>query len=456
MNLNEQPDAAGSSDIAAPGRTDISEAPYPSPVLSWCIVAALFVAYIFSFIDRMLIGLLVEPIKKDLLLTDTQVSLLQGFAFALFYTIAGIPLGRWIDRAPRMRLVALGIAVWSGMTVLCGTVTNFFQFFAARMGVGVGEAVLSPAAYSVISDSFPKNRLGLAMGIYGLGSAIGAGLAFMIGAVVIAAVANAEAITVPVLGVIKSWQVAFLIAGLPGVFIACVFLLLPEPVRRVTPGEEHLTGQVPMSAVIQYLKQNKVLFWCIFLAVGMINLSVLGSISWLPVMMVRSFGMGLADAGWLSGSLLIIGGLIGMVGGGALMDRIGGGTAESRLKFCAWMTVIGIFGAAAFPLLDNKILMSVAFVLFFTAAAVAVGAAPSIIQQLVANRMRATISAAYVFVINIIGLGMGPTLTAVIGDNFFPFESGIRYAIAIVAPFGYIAGAILLFIAARNIRTHKN
>ena len=210
MNLNEQPDAAGSSDIAAPGRIDISEAPYPSPVLSWCIVAALFVAYIFSFIDRMLIGLLVEPIKKDLLLTDTQVSLLQGFAFALFYTIAGIPLGRWIDRAPRMRLVALGIAVWSGMTVLCAMVTNFFQFFAARMGVGVGEAVLSPAAYSVISDSFPKNRLGLAMGIYGLGSAIGAGLAFMIGAVVIAAVANAEAITVPVLGVIKSWYVASL------------------------------------------------------------------------------------------------------------------------------------------------------------------------------------------------------------------------------------------------------
>ncbi|MFT5329461.1 MAG: MFS family permease [Parasphingorhabdus sp.] len=431
------------------------EAPYPGAALSWGIVAALFIAYIFSFIDRMLIGLLVEPIKKDLLLTDTQISLLQGLAFALFYTIAGIPIGRWIDRAPRMRVVAIGITIWSGMTALCATVTNFSQFFLARMGVGVGEAVLSPAAYSIISDSFPRNRLGLAMGVYGLGSAIGAGMAFMIGAVVIAAVANAETVTVPLLGVIKGWQVAFLVAGLPGLLIAFTFLLLPEPVRRITRGEEHLTGQVPMSAVTHYLNDNKIFFWSIFLAVGMVNLSVLGSISWLPVMMVRSFGMELANAGWLSGSLLIIGGLLGMVGGGALMDRLGGGSPESRLKFCAWATVVGIFGAVAFPLLENTILMSIAFVLFFTAAAVAVGAAPSVIQQLAPNRMRATISAAYVFVINIIGLGAGPTLTAVIGDNFFPFESGIRYAIAIVAPFGYIVGAILFFVAAKHIRTHK-
>ncbi len=399
----------------------------------------------------MLIGLLVEPIKADLGLSDTEISLLQGFAFALFYTVAGIPIGRWIDRAPRMRIVAIGVAIWSVMTAVCAGVSNFIQFFVARMGVGVGEAVLSPAAYSVISDSFPRNRLGLAMGVYGLGSAIGAGLAFMIGAVVVALVANAESVAVPLLGEIKAWQVAFLVAGLPGLLIAAMFLILPEPLRRPAKGEEHLTEQIPFREIWQHLQQNKIFYWSIFLAVGAVNLSVLGSISWLPAMLVRTFGMDLANAGWLAGSLLIIGGLIGMVGGGAAMDKIGGGTPKARLIFCGWATVAGTVGAASFPLVNNIPILAISFVLFFSAAAVAVGAAPSAIQQLAPNRMRATISAAYVFVINAIGLGIGPTLTAVIGDNFFPFESGIRYAIAIVAPFGYIVGAILFFVAARNV-----
>jgi len=429
-------------------------APYPRPFVAWGIVAVLFVAYIFSFIDRMLIGLLVEPIKEDLGLSDTEISLLQGFAFALFYTVAGVPIGRWIDRGPRLRIVAIGVAIWSLMTALCAGVSNFTQFFFLRMGVGVGEAVLSPAAYSVIADSFPKSRLGLAMGVYGLGSAIGAGMAFMIGAVVIALVANAETVVVPVLGTIKAWQVAFLVAGLPGLLVAAVFLMLPEPLRRPAQGEEHLTKQIPFREVWRHLQDNRMFYWSIFLAVGMVNLSVLGSISWLPAMLVRTFGMDLANAGWLGGSLLIIGGLIGMVGGGAIMDRLGGGTPAARLQFCGWAAVAGTVGAISFPLVESIPVLAASFVLFFSAAAVAVGAAPSAIQQFAPNRMRATISAAYIFVVNAIGMGIGPTLTAVIGDNFFPFESGIRYAIAIVAPFGYIVGAVLFFVAAKRIKSH--
>lgn len=437
------------ADVAPP--TEERDEPYPRPALAWLVVAALFLAYIFSFIDRMLIGLLVEPIKDDLGLSDTEISLLQGFAFALFYTIAGIPIGRLIDRAPRMKVVAIGIALWSIMTALCGFVSNFFQFFIARMGVGVGEAVLSPAAYSIISDSFPRKRLGLAMGVYGLGSAVGAGLAFMIGALVIMAVAGAETVALPVVGEVKTWQFAFIAAGLPGLIVALIFLVLPEPARRGTMGLA-AEKQVPMSAVLDHLRANRQFFWAIFLAVGAVNLSVLGSISWLPAMLVRSFGMELADAGWLAGSLLILGGLLGMVGGGAIMDRLEGGAPHARIRFCAWATLVGLVGAALFPLMTGIPAMSIAFVVFFTAAAVTVGAAPSTIQQLAPNQMRATISAAYVFVINAIGLGIGPTLTAVIGDTFFPFESGIRYAIAIVAPLGYLIAAILFFRAARFAR----
>lgn len=159
---------------------------------AWLLLAALFVAYIVSFIDRMIIGLLVDSIKADLQISDTQISLLQGLAFALFFTLAAIPLGRLIDRVHRPRTVSAGIAVWSAMTVACGFATSFGGLFVARMGVGVGEAVLSPAAYSMISDSFDRRRLGLAMGVFGLGSAIGAGLAFMIGGAVVSLVAGAD------------------------------------------------------------------------------------------------------------------------------------------------------------------------------------------------------------------------------------------------------------------------
>ena len=160
---------------------------YPPPLLAWVTVAVLFVAYIFSFIDRMIIGLLVEPMKADLNLSDTQISLLQGLAFAIFYTLVGLPPGRLIDRAARLRVAAVGVALWSIMTMACGLAGQYWQLFVARMGVGVGEATLSPAAYSIISDSFPQRRMGLAMGVYGLGSAVGAGLAFIIGAAYLAA-----------------------------------------------------------------------------------------------------------------------------------------------------------------------------------------------------------------------------------------------------------------------------
>ncbi|MGV3479772.1 MAG: MFS transporter [Sphingobium sp.] len=435
--------------MAADGRRDAPPDPaYPRPVLAWGIVAALFVAYIFSFIDRMIIGLLVEPIKADLGLSDTQISLLQGMAFALFFTIAGLPIGRLIDRAPRMKVVAAGIALWSLMTALCGTVTSYWQFFVARMGVGVGEAVLSPAAYSIISDSFPRRRLGLAMGVYGLGSAIGAGLAFMIGAVVITLVARAGDVAVPLIGTLKPWQFAFVCAGLPGVLVALIFLLLPEPPRGDDAGGAS-AAPPPIREVVDHVGRNGGLFWSIFIGVSAVNFSVLGSVSWLPAMLMRAFGMEMHDAGYLAGGLLILGGLIGMIGGGLLMDRYGGGAPGARMRFCAWATAAGTLGAAAFPLVPSIGGFAIAFVLFFSAAAVTVGAAPSTLQQLTPNRMRATVSAAYVFVINLVGLGLGPTATALLGDTLFPFESGIRYAIAIVAPLGYLIAALFFWRAAR-------
>lgn len=418
----------------------------PRPLVAWGIVAALFVAYIVSFVDRMIIGLLVDGIKADLKISDTEVSLLQGLAFAAFFTIAAIPLGRLVDRVHRPRAVAAGIAVWSAMTIACGLVSSFAGLFIARMGVGVGEAVLSPAAYSIISDSFDRRRLGLAMGVFGLGSAVGAGLALMIGGAVMSLVAGAETLTLPLFGTVRPWQAAFIIAGLPGLVVTLVFLFIPDP--------RHSSGQRPAAAAISevsgHLRRHAGFFWSVFLGVAAVNLSVLGTVAWLPAMLRRGFDLPLSQAGYLSGGVLIAGGLIGMIGYGAAMDRIGGGTPAARMRFCGWATGIATTAGLVFPLVDSLWLMAACFVAFFSAAAGVVSAAPAVLQQLSPGNMRATVASVYVFVINLVGIGFGPSVTAGLGDWLFPGGDGIRYAMAIVAPAGYAVGAIMFFIAARH------
>lgn len=419
----------------------------PRPIVAWAILAALFAAYIVSFVDRMIVGLLVEQIKADLKISDTQVSLLQGLAFALFFTVAAIPIGRLVDRVHRPRAVAAGITLWSVMTIACGQVASFGGLFLARMGVGVGEAVLSPAAYSIIADSFPRRRLGLAMGIFGLGSAIGAGLAFMIGGAVIALVANADSVTIPAFGTLRPWQFAFVVAGLPGLLIALLFLFIPDPRHGgVAP------AVMPLRTVWQHLARDAGLYWSIFIGVAGVNLAVLGTVNWLPAMFLRGFQLELSNAGYLAGGLLAAGGLIGMIGGGAAMDRFGGGTPAARLKFCAVVVAVATLAAAAFPLVPSLALACVLFVLFFSAAAAVVSAGPSVLQELSPHGMRATVAAIYVFVINGVGIGFGPSVTAAIGDAFFPGGDGIRRAMAIVAPAGYALGAALFFVAARRAK----
>ena len=392
----------------------------------------------------MIIGLLVDGIKADLRISDTQVSLLQGLAFAAFFTVAAIPLGRLIDRVHRPRAVAAGIALWSAMTMACGAATSFGGLFAARMGVGVGEAVLSPAAYSIISDSFARRRLGLAMGVFGLGSAVGAGLALMIGGAVVAVVAGAETVTLPLFGAVRPWQFAFIVAGLPGIAVAALFLFIPDPRH----GQDRRARTARFGEVTAHLRRHAGFFWAVFGGVAAVNLSVLGTVSWLPAMLRRAFALPLAEAGYVSGAALIVGGLIGMIGYGSAMDRIGGGTPRARMRFCGWATALASIAGLAFPLLDEVWGVALCFVAFFSAAAGVVSAAPAVLQQLSPGTMRATVASVYVFVINLVGIGFGPSVTAALGDTLFPGGDGIRYAMAIVAPAGYAVGAALFFLAA--------
>ena len=195
---------------------------FPAPAVAWSTLGILFLAYVSSFVDRMIIGLLVEPIKRDFQISDTQVSLLLGLSFAIFYCVVALPIGRLVDIWSRKKIITVGITLWSLMTALCGLAQNYAQLFLARVGVGVGEASLAPAAYSILADTFPPRKLGLAMGIFNMGTAVGAGLALIIGGTIISFVTGENEGTISLFGIefLSGWQWVFILVGLPGLLIA--------------------------------------------------------------------------------------------------------------------------------------------------------------------------------------------------------------------------------------------
>ncbi|MFZ9872481.1 MAG: MFS transporter [Steroidobacteraceae bacterium] len=437
-------DTATHSPVERPG---ISE--YPTALVAWLTVALLFIAYIISFVDRMIIGLLVEPMKKDLQLTDTAISLLHGFAFAIFYSLAGIPIGRLIDRSSRTRLVAAGMLLWSGMTMLCGFASQYWQLFVCRIGVGVGEATLAPAAYSIISDSFPPRRLGVAMGVFVLGSVLGAGLALLFGAALISLVAYSDEVVLPVVGTVRVWQAAFLIVGLPGILLAPAFIALRDPGRQMSGATDAATAT--MRDVLRFCRSRIRPLLGIALGIGCINICVFATVSWLPAFYVRAHGFTLADAGYTAAVALIAGGLIGYLGGGRICDKLGGGEPQHRLYFGATAAATGLVSGALFALVESPLVATILYVISFIAMTAPTGAAVSALQQITPGHHRATISAGYLLIVNVVGMTVGPTLTALIGDTFFPQADGIRYAIAIVTPLGFVGSAALLLMAARAV-----
>jgi MFS family permease len=233
----------------------------------WYVVLICMLAYVFSFVDRQVLALMIEPIKKDLHLSDTQFSLLQGFAFSLFYAVMGMPLAYLADRFARPRIIATGIALWSLATAACGISQNFVQMFLARLSVGVGEAALSPGTYSMLSDYFPKEKLGRAVGIYSLGSFIGGGMAFLIGGYVINLLKQVTTTTVPLLGDVRSWQLTFLIVGLPGFLVALLFILtVRDPQRKgLVQDSAGQAKRVSMIDSLRFIREHGQTFACHYL-----------------------------------------------------------------------------------------------------------------------------------------------------------------------------------------------
>lgn len=411
-------------------------------VAAWYGLGVLFIAYTFSFIDRTILSLLVEPVKTALSLNDTQVSLLHGFAFAIFYTFLGIPIARLADRLSRRRIITIGIVIWSLMTAACGLANRFATLFVARVGVGVGEAALSPAAYSMIADSFPRRDLGLALGLYSTGVYVGAGVAFMIGGYVVQAALDAGAQTFVLIGVVEPWQLIFFVVGLPGLGVALLMMTVNEPTRRHQP---RLDAKYDLLAVFSFLGTERRAFFSHFCGYALLGLVFNSFLAWAPTYFIRTYGMTAGEVGPFLGALILVFGGLGITLGGLWGDRLlqrgdrsGPLLASSvagllLLPVCIAVAVVNTIAGALFV-----------FAAFFFLAAFPYGSAAAAIQIASPPQLRAQVSAIYLFILNLAGIGLGPTIIAVLTDFLFVDASKVGLSMAIVGAVAAPLGAVVL------------
>lgn len=400
------------------------------------------VVSIFAFIDRQILSLLVQPIRRDLGITDTQMSLLLGFSFAIFFTLFAIPLGRLADNRSRRSVLAGGLAGWSLCTAASGLARSFPQMLALRMGVGMAEATLNPCAYSMITDSFPEHRRSTALSVYSMGIYLGAGIAFLAGGLVIRFASQREAWVLPLLGQVWPWQLILLEVGLAGLVFTSLLYAIREPVRR-----GWLAGdpKVPVSEVAAFLSRNRRTLLCHNLGIAMFTLATSAGAAWIPEMFRRNFQWSMPKFGLYFGVEVAVFGCIGVVAAGRLADRwLRRGVVDANLRVAVWVALLAIpVNALLFLAPSGEWAIGwLALGAAVTAAPYGVGAAA--LQQVLPGSVRSQVTAVYLVVVNLVGSATGPTLTAILTQHVFGRDEAINYSLLIVHVFALSASAVLL------------
>jgi MFS family permease len=421
----------------------------------WYVVLICMLAYVFSFVDRQVLALMIEPIKKDLHLSDTQFSLLQGFAFSLFYAVMGMPLAYLADRFARPRIIATGIALWSLATAACGISQNFVQMFLARLSVGVGEAALSPGTYSMLSDYFPKEKLGRAVGIYSLGSFIGGGMAFLIGGYVINLLKQVTTTTVPLLGDVRSWQLTFLIVGLPGFLVALLFILtVRDPQRKgLVQDSAGQAKRVSMIDSLRFIREHGQTFACHYLGFSFYAMTLFCLMSWTPAFYIRHFGLSPVEAGYTLGTILLVANTTGVFCGGWLNDWL---MTKGRTDGPMLAGTIGAIGmlvpAVVFTQVSSLTVSLGLLVIAMFFASFPMPTSTAAMQTLAPNQMRAQISAVFLLISNLIALGVGTTLVALLTDKVFGSPKMVGMSMSVVNLIATLLAIGLLWLGCRQFR----
>jgi len=447
---SKQFEAAHPIDLPATPSSQDSSSTY-----QWYVVIICMVAYILSFVDRQILSLMIEPIKADLMLSDTQFSLLQGLAFSLFYAFMGVPIAALADKKSRIKIISIGIAFWSLATAACGLSKNFIQMFLARLSVGAGEAALSPAFYSIVADLFPKEKLGRALGVYAIGAFIGSGLAFLIGGYVIGLLKEVDFVVLPIIGELKTWQLTFFIVGLPGVLLALVMILtVREPSRKgVKVGQDGEVVKASFKNSVTFIKLHKKTFFCHFIGFSFYTMMLYSLLGWAPAYYMRHFGLDASQTGYVLGCIILVANTAGALFCGWLIDFFSKrGYSDAAIRAGALGCAALIIPSVLFTQVDNLYLsFALIFVaMFFSTFPIPASAAAT--QMLTPNQLRAQVSAKFLLISNLIALGMGTTAVALITDNYFENTLMVGHSISIVNAVAGVIGVFLLYKGCRYYR----
>lgn len=420
---------------------------YPNQTYAWYVVVILFLAFVVSYIDRQIISLLVDPIKADLGISDTQIGLLQGFAFTVFYTFAGIPLGRLADKKNRKVIIVVGMLMWSIMTFMCGMARNFLQLFIARIGVGVGEASLSPASNSLISDYFPKDKRGKPVALYFMGVYVGVGMSFILGGLVIGMVSNAgDAIVLPLLGELSAWQVTFMVVSIPGLLLVLIMATVKEPFRHGMVNRDGQLIDSGLGATKDFFTKHFNAYAVMFLGFGLQGAMAIGFFAWTTPLFNRIHGWETSQIGLTFGSIIMVMGTLGIILGGAIADKLlQKGEQHAYIKVSIWAVIGATICAGSAAIVPSPIM---AWVLLCPAVAffgMPVALAPAAVNYITPNRFRGQAIAIYIFVVGMINNVIGPFSVGFLNDYLYKDPMAINYSMLTIAiVFGSIATLILI------------
>lgn len=424
-----------------------TQARWPSARRGWLLVVLLTVAYVFSFVDRYVLGLLIEPIKADLNLTDQQIGLVIGTAFAVFYATMGIPLGWLVDRRRRTWIVAVGILIWSIATFMSGLASRFWHLFLARMMVGAGEATLSPAAFSLIGDSFPPERRGKPISFYSAALSLGAGLASLIGGAVLLWAKTTPSLTLPILGTVAPWQATFFAFGLPGVILGLIFFAVREPPRRVSASQSGLSGNSLRDAARFVVRHGAT--YASFMSLICVMTIMAYAQSFLPSTFNRTWGWKIENYAFLNGaSLLAIGPAVVLLSGW-LSDRWsqqGVRDAPFKILIVGYLIMLPS-GILPFFMTDGIWAFAI---LCVNTVGIAIVSAVGVTALLLItpSQIRGQIVAFYYITVGMTGLMLGPASVGWLSTSVFG-EENIRYAMATVPALFGIGPAFLIPITSR-------
>jgi MFS family permease len=429
-------------------------AAYPRPGVAWYAVFVLAFMYWVSILDRFIISLLVEPIKRDLGISDVQFGMLHGLAFALAFSLFGLVLGMLADRLSRRWVIFAGVSLWSLATTACGMAHQFWHLLAGRVGVGVGEAALNPCATSMIADLFPRERLTNAMAIYGLGATVGSGCAYFFGGTIVDLVSAKDTLSLPIFGSLRAWQAVFVIVGVPGMLLSWLIFTVPEPIRRGQRSvDQTLSWRKAYADLLKFIGSRKRFFLCHYGAFAFAAAVVVGPGAWYPAHMGRTFGWSASKIGLALGITLTAAGILSHVISGRIADAMfRRGMRDAQFRWYAGCLIAAAPAGIIATTSTTPWIFLVGIGVFLMLVSSINACASTALNLVTPNELRGTGNAFWSATSGLLGAASGPILIAVFSQRLFSGPSGIGYGMATLMAICCPTSAIILALGFRAMR----